>query len=150
MIKRLAVVLLLAGCATAPQQRVTAITGASLVDGSGAPAIPNATVIVRGDRIDSVNPAAVPRGATVIDARGLTLAPGFIDMHNHSGAGLNDDPSATTQVSQGITTVLLGQDGVSELPIGPYLAKLERVPVAIKVATFVGQSTVHAKVMGDT
>src|SRR5450755_3315215 len=150
MIQRLGFVLLLAGCATAPQQSVTAIVGASLVDGSGAPAISNATVIVRGDHIESVGSATIPRGANTIDAHGLTLAPGFIDMHNHSGSGLNDDPSATTQVSQGITTLLVGQDGGSELPIGAYLAKLDRNPVAVNVATFVGQSTVREKVMGDT
>ena len=145
-----AAIFALAGCATAPQQQVTAIVGASLIDGSGAAAIPNTTVIVRGDQIDSVGATNVPRGATVIDAHGLTLAPGFIDMHNHSGSGLNDDPSATTQVSQGITTLLVGQDGGSELPIAPYLTKLERDSVAVNVATFVGQSTVREKVMGDT
>ena len=150
MIQRLGLVLLLASCATAPQQPVTAIVGASLVDGSGGPAIPNATVIVRGDHIESVGSATIPRGATTIDAHGLTLAPGFIDMHNHSGSGLNDDPSATTQVSQGITTLLVGQDGGSELPIGAYLDKLDRNPVAVNVATFVGQSTVREKIMGGT
>jgi N-acyl-D-amino-acid deacylase len=150
MIKRLGFILLLAGCASAPPQPATAIVGATLVDGSGAPAMANATVIVRGDRIDSVGTSSIPRGANVIDARGLTLAPGFIDMHNHSGGGLRDDPAAMTQVSQGITTVVLGQDGGSALPVGEYLAKLEREPVAVNVATFVGQSTVRAKVMGDT
>src|SRR5438128_1591906 len=132
MLKRSGLVLLLlTGCATAPQQPVTAIVGATLFDGSGSPAIPNTTVILRGDRIAAVGGAPIPRGAKVIDAHGLTLAPGFIDMHNHSGNGLNDDPSATTQVSQGITTVLLGQDGGSELPIGDYLTRLETKPVAV-------------------
>src|SRR6476659_2835144 len=101
MFKRLGLLILLAGCATAPQPNFTASFGASLADGSGAPAIPNTTVSVRSDRIDSVGAANVPRGATVIDAHGLTPAPGFIDMHNHSGSGLNKDPLATTQVSQG-------------------------------------------------
>ena len=150
MIKRFALAFLLAGCATTTKGPVTAIVGATLIDGSGSPAIPNATVIVRADRIDSVGNVRIPRGAKVIDAHGLTIAPGFIDMHNHSGSGLKNDPSATTQVSQGITTLLLGQDGGSELPIGAYLDKLEREPVAVNVATFVGQTTVRDKVMGDT
>jgi N-acyl-D-amino-acid deacylase len=150
MIKRLALLLFLAGCATAPRVPVTAIVGATLVDGSGGAPIPNTTVILRGDHIDSLGAMPVPPHAKVIDAHGLTLAPGFIDMHNHSGAGLADDPSATTQVSQGITTVVLGQDGGSALPIGEYLTKLETSPVAVNVLTFVGQSTVREKVMGDT
>src|SRR6476469_8680474 len=120
MIKRLGIglILVLAGCATAPKEPAIAIVGATLVDGSGAPAIANTTVILRGERIESIGAYAAPRGATVLDAHGLTLAPGFIDMHNHSGGGLTTDPSATTQVSQGITTVVLGQDGSSALPVG--------------------------------
>jgi N-acyl-D-amino-acid deacylase len=146
---RLALLLLFAGCASVPQEPVTAIVGASVIDGTGSPAI-SSTVIIQGDRIASVGTGKVPRGATVIDAHGLTLAPGFIDMHNHSGAGLNTDPSAKSQVSQGITTVVLGQDGGSELPIGAYLQKLDASPVAINVATFVGQTTVRERVMHDT
>jgi N-acyl-D-amino-acid deacylase len=145
---RFTLVFLFIGCASVPQEPVTAIVGASVIDGTGSPAI-SSTVIIQGDRIASVGTGKVPRGATVIDAHGLTLAPGFIDMHNHSGAGLNTDPSAKSQVSQGITTVVLGQDGGSELPIGPYLQKLDASPVAVNVATFVGQTTVRAHVMHD-
>jgi N-acyl-D-amino-acid deacylase len=79
----------------------------------------------------------------------LAIAPGFIDTHNHSDRGLDEDPTAATQVSQGITTIAVGQDGGSALPIGEYLDKLDRNRVALNVLTFVGHATLRSKVMGD-
>ena len=79
----------------------------------------------------------------------MVVAPGFIDAHNHSDRGFKEDPSATTQVSQGITTVVIGQDGGSPFPIGDYLKNLDENPIALNVLTFVGHATVRAKVMGD-
>jgi N-acyl-D-amino-acid deacylase len=156
-VRSLAILLFLSACATAPvtphvpDQPVIAIVGATVVDGSGSAPFVTTAVLIRGDRIDAVGPRSIPRGATIIDGHGLMLAPGFIDMHNHSGGGLMRDPSATTQVSQGITTLALGQDGGSELPIGDYLRKLEASPVAVNVLTFVGQATVRDLAMkGDT
>lgn len=147
----LGILLILSACATAPDVPVVAIVNPTVVDGSGAPAFKTTAVLIRGDRIDAVGARSIPRGATIIDAEGLTLAPGFIDIHNHSGSGLERDPAATTQVSQGITTLVLGQDGGSALPVGDYLRKLETTPVAVNVLTFVGQATVRSKVMnGDT
>jgi len=134
-----------------PDTSIIAIVGPTVVDGSGSAPFVTTAVLIRGDRIDAVGPRSIPREATIIDGHGLMLAPGFIDMHNHSGGGLERDPSATTQVSQGITTLALGQDGGSELPIAPYLRKLEASPVAVNVLTFVGQATVRDMVMkGDT
>src|SRR6266850_1164247 len=130
---------------------VIAITGATLVDGSGREPIKDSVVIVTGDSIAAVGRRGqikIPEGARVIDARGLVVAPGFIDTHNHSDRGLDADPSAATQVSQGITTVAVGQDGGSEFPIGDYLTKLDRNPVALNLATFVGHATLRSKVMG--
>lgn len=146
--KRLLILLpFLAACSSTAPQRI-AIVGATLVDGSGGAPVSNATVVVRGDTIESVG-GVVPGDARVIDAHGLTLAPGFIDMHNHSGGGFKNDPAAETQVAQGITTVVLGQDGGSALPVGAYLQSLDRSPVAVNVLTFVGQATLREKVMGE-
>ena len=147
--KRLVTVVLFAvGCATAGPKPV-AIVGATLIDGSGSAPQSNVTFIVRGDQIVAVRPDSVPRDATVIDAHGHVLAPGFIDMHNHSDRGLKDDPSLTSQVSQGITTIVVGQDGESAFPIADFLTSLDRSPVAVNVVTFVGQSTLRARAMGE-
>ena len=129
-----------------------AIVGATLIDGSGRAPLKDAVVIIKGDSIVAVGSERrirIPKDATVINARGLILAPGFIDTHNHSDRGLDQDPSAATQVSQGITTIAVGQDGGSDFPIGEYLNKLESKPVALNVLTFVGHATLRTRVMGQ-
>jgi N-acyl-D-amino-acid deacylase len=129
-----------------------AITGATLIDGSGRAPIKDTVVIVKGDSINAVGKRGqvkIPEDARVIDAHGLVVAPGFIDTHNHSDRGFDQDASAATQVSQGITTVAVGQDGGSEFPIGEYLNKLDSNPVALNVLTFVGHATLRSKVMGE-
>jgi N-acyl-D-amino-acid deacylase len=132
--------------------RFVAIVGATLIDGSGKRGLPKSVVIFRGNSIEKVarqGSVKIPKGTHVIDATGLVIAPGFIDSHNHSDRGFSTDPTAATQVSQGITTVAVGQDGGSALPIGDFLRDLDRKPIALNVLTFVGHATVRAKVMGD-
>ena len=132
------------------QAELTAITHVILLDGSGKKPLPDATVIFSGDTIAGVGPSSqtsIPTGARIVNGSGFVLAPGFIDTHNHSDRGFETDASATTQVSQGITTVAVGQDGGSALPIGPYLLKLDQSPVAVNVVTFVGHATVRAAAM---
>lgn len=128
------------------------ILGATLIDGSGRAPIRNSAVILKGDSIVAVGRRGqikVPKDARVIDARGLVLAPGFIDAHNHSDRGFTNDPSAASQVSQGITTVVIGQDGGSPFPVGQYLSGLDQSPIALNVLTFVGHATVRSNVMGE-
>lgn len=128
------------------------ILGATLIDGSGRAPLKNSAVVIKGDSIVAVGrrgQVKVPSGARVIDGRGLVLAPGFIDAHNHSDRGFTTDPSATSQVSQGITTVVIGQDGGSPFPVGQYLAGLDQNPIALNVLTFVGHATVRSSVMGE-
>jgi N-acyl-D-amino-acid deacylase len=85
----------------------------------------------------------------VIDGTGLVLAPGAIDAHNHSTEGLETEPSALTQVSQGITTVVVGQDGSSPFPLRDYLARRRAAPAAVNIAVLVGHATLRRQVMGD-
>jgi N-acyl-D-amino-acid deacylase len=135
-----------------PETRITAISGATLIDGSGRAPIKNSLVIIKGDSIAIVGKKGgtkIPETAEVIDASGLVLAPGFIDTHSHTDRGLDSDPLAATQVSQGITTAVVGQDGGSELPIGAFLKSLDNSPPALNVATFVGHATLRSRVMGD-
>jgi N-acyl-D-amino-acid deacylase len=84
----------------------------------------------------------------VIDMAGLVVAPGFIDMHSHASGGLEEHPDAASQVMQGITTALVGQDGGSDLPIADFFERIERVHPAINYATSVGHGTVRGIVMG--
>lgn len=124
------------------------IESAQVADGTGKP-LRAVSVRVEGDRITKVGNFRPKKNETVVRADGLVLAPGFIDTHNHSTEGLERDPLAETQVSQGITTLLLGQDGGSPWPIADYLAKRRAEPPALNLLMLVGHATVRRRVMGD-
>jgi N-acyl-D-amino-acid deacylase len=124
------------------------IRNAKVVDGTGAAAMV-ADVRIRGDRIAEVAPRLEPLpGEGLREARGLALAPGFIDIHSHADRGLLADPDAATQTRQGITTMVVGQDGESAYPLADWFAKLDAAPRAVNVASMVGHATVRAQVMG--
>ncbi|MBL8136674.1 MAG: amidohydrolase family protein [Acidobacteria bacterium] len=120
--------------AQAPAARVTAITGATLIDGTGGAPVPDAVVVVTGDRITAAGPRAsvpVPAGATIVDAAGQFIVPGFIDTNVHLSlyGGVNDRyetlvryngrqpeivlEAAQLQLKHGVTTV---RDSYGVLP----------------------------------
>ncbi len=103
------------------------IRGATLYDGSGAEGVQQ-DVAVRGDRIAAVGAAATRLdGARVIDAGGLAVAPGFIDMHSHADATLPANPRATNSITQGVTTELVGLCGFSVAPVSQDPEKAEQL-----------------------
>src|SRR5438309_9299671 len=108
--------LALSAAAPEPKPASFVIAGARIADGSGKP-LRAADVRVSGDRIAGVGRLTAEAGERVVNGKGLVLAPGFIDVHNHSAEGLASDPLAETQISQGITTLVLGPDGASPWPI---------------------------------
>ena len=124
------------------------ITNANVIDGSGAPAR-RASVRVAGDRIVALGELTPNAGERVIDARGLVLAPGFIDTHSHADGGLDDRADAFAVISQGITTIIGGQDGSSPLPLASYFAQLEETPAAVNVGMYAGHGTIRDSVMGE-
>jgi N-acyl-D-amino-acid deacylase len=126
----------------------TIIVNARVLDGTGRPARPAAVRIV-GDRIVEVGGLRAGPGDRVIDATGLTLAPGFIDTHSHHDRGLLEQRDALAVVSQGVTTIVAGQDGGSRTPLTEFFARVERTPPAVNVASYVGHGTVRSTVMGD-
>jgi N-acyl-D-amino-acid deacylase len=152
---RRSVVLLLAvaavGCthnaAPTPARSGFLITNANVIDGTGSPAR-RASVRVEGDRIAAVGNLQPRTGETVVDAHGLTLAPGFIDTHSHADDGLFEHPDALAVVSQGITTIIGGQDGGSPIPLAGYFERLEKSPAAVNVGMYVGHGSIRDSVMG--
>ena len=124
------------------------IVNAVVVDGTGAPRRP-AAVRLGGDRIAEVGALAPAPGETVVDARGLVLAPGIIDTHSHGDRGLFAHADALATVSQGISTIVVGQDGGSPWPLSDFFARLDREPAAINVASYAGHGRIRGKVMGD-
>jgi putative CocE/NonD family hydrolase len=137
-----------AGAQTTGNATSFVVTNARVIDGTGA-AARQASVRVVSGRIAEVGVLTPGPGEGVVDAGGLVLAPGFIDPHNHSTDGLLTEPAAASQVSQGITTLFVGQDGSSPWPIADYLAKLGAAPPAVNVLTAVGHATVRQMVMGE-
>jgi N-acyl-D-amino-acid deacylase len=136
----------LAGCAPEPVS-TTLIVNASIVDGTGSPARAGA-VRIDGDRIVEVGDLEPKRGEQVVDAGGHVLAPGFIDVHSHHEEGLFEMRDATPVVSQGITTIVAGQDGSMTYPVRELFERMEATPVAVNVATYVGHGTLRTGAMG--
>jgi len=124
----------------------TLIRNARLVDGSGAPAR-SADVRIAGDRIVAVGRLTATANERVYDAGGLTLAPGFIDTHSHHDRGLETARDATAMVSQGVTTIVVGQDG-GGIDLAALFARLERQPAAVNVASYAGHGAIRDRVMG--
>jgi len=118
----MAVLLVALGAVTAhAQSAATLIINASVIDGTGAPAR-RADVRIRGGRIDYVGNRARNAADRIVDATGLTLVPGFIDTHSHHDRGLFEQRDALGAVSQGITTIVIGQDGTSRFPLASFLS----------------------------
>jgi N-acyl-D-amino-acid deacylase len=126
----------------------TLISGGTLIDGSGAPRRV-ADVRIAGGGIQEVGRLTPQAGERVIDAKGMIVAPGFIDIHNHSDRGFANDPAAKSQILQGITTIAVGPDGGSPWPIGEYLDRCEKQRLAPNIIAFVGHATVRQRVLGQ-
>lgn len=124
------------------------ILNAQIADGTGAP-IYRGNVRIALSHIVGIGEIQPEPGERTIDAKGLVLAPGFIDIHNHSEETLPKDLAAETQVSQGITTLIVGADGDSAWPIIGWARMMEAHPAAVNVGTFVGHATIRQQVMGD-
>ncbi len=125
------------------------LRNATLYDGTGRPSI-KADVRIKGDRIAAVAAQLEPLpGETTRDVHGLALAPGFIDMHSHGNGGLLEDLDAATVTRQGVTTIVVGQDGESDYPLADWFRKLEATPPSLHVASMVGHATLREQAMGE-
>ena len=145
----LAVSIAVSACSPSPVEPVgTVIVNARVIDGTGGPSR-SVSVRVVGDRIATVGDFEPQAADSVIDAAGLVLAPGFIDTHSHHGVGLGEMPEALALVNQGVTTVVVGQDGGQVYPLADFLAELDQSPGAVNVASFAGHGTIRSKVLGS-
>ncbi|MBU1823315.1 MAG: D-aminoacylase [Bacteroidetes bacterium] len=94
---------------------------------------------------------ALPRAqaSRVIDAKGLVVAPGFIDVHAHIEGAEIAAPTANNFIYDGVTTVVTGNCGGSNLEIGPYFSRMDSLKTSINIATLIGHNTVRRAVMGE-
>ncbi|HXI42948.1 MAG TPA: D-aminoacylase [Bryobacteraceae bacterium] len=154
----------------APQDFDLLIRGGRIVDGTGNPSFLG-DVGVTGNQILAMGHLAGAKAKHTIDATGLTVAPGFIDMHNHSDYTLVADGNAQSMIRQGVTSMILGE-GESAAPIGGkqqpsakrvllhdapadwtdfngYFARLLRQGISTNVGTYVGSSQIWTYVRGE-
>ncbi len=125
------------------------IRGGRIVDGTGSPWY-RGNVAVRGDTIVAVGPMVDGPAARVIDASGLVVSPGFIDIHTHARRGIFRVPTADNYVRQGVTTIFEGPDGGSPVPLAPFLAKVAATRMTPNFAMFIGQGSIRSEVIGET
>jgi len=123
------------------------IQNALLLDGSGSNGV-HADVRFNQNRIMAIGKLEPIETDEVMDAKGMVLAPGFIDSHSHHDVGLENSPEAVAAVSQGVTTIVVGMDGVSHFPLQDFKQKLAANPPAVNVASFTGHGSIRFKVMG--
>jgi N-acyl-D-amino-acid deacylase len=148
------------------------IQQARIIDGSGAPSFV-ADVAIGGDTIAQIGPTSSSQARVMIDGTGLTVAPGFIDLHTHSDYTLLINPLAESKVHQGVTTEVIGNCGTSPAPLGDeaypiiharmaqqyqldvswrtldgYLERLAEAGIAVNVVPIIGHGTVRSAVMG--
>ncbi|MBS1486731.1 MAG: D-aminoacylase [Bacteroidetes bacterium] len=122
------------------------IRDATVYDGSGSDGV-KTDVAINADTIAQIGNLSQALGKTEIDANGLTLAPGFIDTHSHHGRGLTENPLADAVVSQGVTTIIVGQDGGSHFPLQKYFQSLEEKAVAVNVGSYSGHNTLRDRIL---
>lgn len=143
------VVLLAAACGTPTPATNEAlfITNVGILDGSGAQEFRGSVRVVDG-RIAAIGALEQSSSDRLFDGRGLTLAPGFIDTHSHADSDIFENPDALAAISQGITTVVIGQDGRSPFPLDEFSTRLEESGIPLNFASYAGHNTIRSLVMG--
>jgi N-acyl-D-amino-acid deacylase len=117
-----------------------------VLDGSGTPGR-RADVAIRAGRIVVVGRIEEPSAKDVIDASGLTIAPGFIDVHTHAD-DIWERPLAENFVRMGVTSIVAGNCGGSAADVAAALQRVSETPASLNFATLVGHNTVRRAVMG--
>lgn len=148
-----AALLCVAGAAARPDEAVDVIIrGGTIYDGGeGEPFVGD--VAIRGDRIVHVGPSGGYSASRIIDAKGLIVAPGFIDPHTHADSFLRS-PDPTVRVNaawlaQGVSTVMIGVDGYGTPDVAEDAAKLAGSGIGTNIVPFVGFGPVRQRVLGQ-
>ena len=123
------------------------LAGGRVIDGTGAPARA-ADVGIRDGRIAAIGDLSGAAAHERLDVAGLSVAPGFIDVHTHADS-IASRPGAGNFVRMGVTTIVAGNCGSSPVDVGEALDEIRATRVAVNFATLVGHNSVRAAVMGS-
>lgn len=121
------------------------IKGGNVLDGTGASAI-KADVAIQNGKIVKIGDLSAAKATKTIDATGLIVSPGFIDLHAHIEP-IMSLPDAESNVRQGVTTAVGGPDGGGPMPFKPYLDSLDKFRLGINVAYLTGHNVIRYAVM---
>lgn len=124
------------------------IRGGTIIDGTGAAGRVGDIALAQG-RIAAIAPRIADTGREEIDARGLAVAPGFIDIHSHGDGSLGADPRAESVIRQGVTTIIGGQDGSSRRNFAEWFPTVDAGKPSVNVASMVGLGSIRGAVVGD-
>ena len=132
-----------------PQKFDFIIRNAIIYDGSGNASY-KGDIGINADTIARIGDLSKAKAINEYDAKGLALSPGFIDTHSHHSRGMFGIRDMPACVSQGITTIVVGQDGGSYFPLSDFFKRIEETPVAVNVASYSGHNTLRDSVIiGD-
>jgi N-acyl-D-aspartate/D-glutamate deacylase len=123
------------------------IRGGRIVDGTGSEAY-RADVGIKNGRITEIGKLPDGKSGRIINAEGMVVAPGFIDIHTHTDRQILKRPSVENYIRQGATTVVGGNCGSSTYPVGEFLKKVEDKGTALNFALLVGHGAIRKKVIG--
>ncbi|MFO7891791.1 MAG: D-aminoacylase [bacterium] len=133
-------------CGLQPQYDLCIIDG-KIVAGDGNPWY-TADIGIKNEKIVYIGDISTTNAQKVIDAAGLYVCPGFIDIHNHSDRSIAKIPTADNYLLQGVTTVLGGNCGEHQYPVSEQFKKLKKSGIAINFCTLIGHNTIREEVMG--
>jgi len=123
------------------------IRNARIIDGTGSPWF-RSDIGVKAGKIAAIGRLEGRSADTVVDAKDRVVAPGFIDVHTHIEGSVEKIPTGDNYVMDGVTTVVTGNCGGSELPLGGWYEKLEKLGLGLNVASLIGHNTVRREIMG--
>jgi len=118
-----------------------------IIDGTGKKAF-QADLAIQGERIAKIGHLTQAKAQKIIDASGLVVSPGFIDVHTHGDRGLLRVPSADNYIRQGVTTIIGGNCGGHPFPLSELFEQLEKTGIALNFGCLVGHNTIRERVMG--
>ena len=123
------------------------VSNGRVIDGASNPWF-RADIGINGDTIAAIGDLSTSTAKQRIDAHGLMVAPGFIDVHSHGRRGILLVPTAENYLREGVTTFIEGPDGSSPLPLPPFFDKIKQTRVSVNIGSFVGHGTIRESVIG--